>query len=472
MGYNFETVIFLGHARSRKIDKLGGFARGSAGNSIVGANMNEMEPICAPSTPMLPSSIAIVRISGENLAQALSPLLTLPKPRIAALRRLAWSGYAERALVIFFPAPHSYTGQDVVEFHLHGNPLLTRRFLEQLGNMGIRLAQPGEFTQRALLNGKQSLLEVEALHDLMDAATDTQIRQAQARAGGLPEWMKEAKEKITQLAAQAEASVDYGEEEGIHLHIGSLKSAAAPLLETFHVEHRRSNSARWLRDGIKVAIVGRPNAGKSTLFNAIAGEERAIVTDLPGTTRDILEVRCQWAGLPIWLFDTAGLWDSQHPIEQLGIAKVGPALEQADLILHLVPAYDQGPNPEIIQRLAPYHAKVLEVRSQSDLAECGGVRISAIVNDLKSLEQALVQRFLGEFSPDACLGSVATERQRDLLGELIVQMSLIADLPETCLAEVPASLLQGAMTLLCRLTGEDRADLSLDAMFSGFCLGK
>jgi tRNA modification GTPase len=375
-------------------------------------------------------------------------------------------------MVIFFPAPNSYTGQDIVEFHLHGNPLLVTQFIEHLGKMGIRIAKPGEFTQRALLNGKQSLLDVEALQDLMDAETDTQIRQAQARAGGVPYWLKEAKETFSTWAALAEASVDYGEEEGIHLDIGSLKSAAAALNDLFHVEQMRSSSAGWLRDGIKIAIVGRPNAGKSTLFNAISGEGRAIVAGLPGTTRDILEARCQWAGLPLRLYDTAGLRDSSDEVEQMGIAKVWATLEQADLVLHLVPAADSGRDPWIAERLAPYGAKVMEVRSQSDLAECSGLRISAAAGDLKSLEQAIFQRFMGEFSPDGCLGAMATKRQRDLLAELAVQAGLIAGLPDACPAEVPASLLQGALGLICRLTGEDRADLSLAAMFSRFCLGK
>ena len=431
-----------------------------------------MEPICAPATPMLPSAVAIVRVSGDGLDQVLKPLVELPEPRMTALSRLEWDGYSERALVVYFPAPRSYTGQDVVEFHLHGNPLLVRRFLERLGKIGVRLAQPGEFTQRALLNGKQNLLDVEALRDLMGAATDTQVRQAQARAGGLPFWLREAKEKTAFWIAQAEACIDYGEDEYVDLDIGLLKINASELKKAFHVEQRRSASARWLRDGIRIAIIGRPNAGKSTLFNALAGEDRAIVTEIPGTTRDVLEVRCEWAGLPLYLFDTAGLRRTEDPVERLGVARVAPVLEQADLILHLIPATDTEPDPEISRRLEPYTGKTLVVRNQCDLAKCDGICISAINGDLKQLEDALKHRFLGEFAPDACLGALATERQRELLAGLIHQMGLIESLPDNCPAELPASLLQGLWGLLARLTGEDRADMALDALFSGFCLGK
>jgi len=431
-----------------------------------------MEPICAPATPLFPAAVVIIRVSGNDLARILKPLVKLPKPRIAALKRLKWSGYSERALVIYFPAPNSYTGQDIVEFHLHGNPLLTKRFLEYLGAIGIRLAHPGEFTQRALLNGKQDILDVEALQDLMNAATDTQIRQAQARAGGTPTWIGMAKDKIAFWVAQAEASVDYGEDEEINLDLSALKRDALELNAVFHVEHKRSTSARWLRDGIRMAIVGRPNAGKSTLFNALAGEDRAIVAEIPGTTRDILEVRCEWAALPLYLFDTAGLRQTEDTLERLGIARIEPVIERADIILHLIPVQDENPDPEILKHLAPYQEKVIAVRSQSDLSERAGLCISAQKGILEPLERALKQRFLGEFAPDACLGALATERQRELLADLIQQMNLIAELPDHCPAELPASILQGAWGLLARITGEDRADTSLDAMFSSFCLGK
>jgi tRNA modification GTPase len=416
--------------------------------------------------------VVIVKVSGDDLGRLLQPIVSLPVPRVASLRRLKWSGYDEKAIVIYYPAPNSYTGEDVVEFQMHGNPLLARRFLEYLGEIGIRIARPGEFTLRALLNGKQDLWDVEALQDLIDAASDTQIRQAQARAGGLPNWIVEAKGKIAHWVAMVEAGVDYGEDEGINIDMGALTREIKELNATFHVEQKRSASARWLRDGIKIAIVGRPNAGKSTLFNALAGEDRSIVTEIPGTTRDVVEVRCEWGGLPLRLFDTAGMRDTEDPIERLGIARVDPVLQEADLILHLVPAFDEGAEPEILERLIPYREKVLTVRNQSDLAKCEGVCVSAVKGDLRSLEGALAERFLGGVSQDACLGALATKRQRELLGELIHQTDLILELQHDCPAELPASLLQGAWGILMRLTGEDRADTTLEAMFSSFCLGK
>jgi tRNA modification GTPase len=435
------------------------------------------QPICAPATPLFPSAVAVVRVSGNDLATILAPLVNLPTARTAALRQLVWAGYSERALVLYFPAPASYTGEDVVELQLHGNPLLVRRFLDHLGQLGIRMAEPGEFTRRALLNGKQGLLETEALRDLISATTDQQIRQAQGRQGALPAWITETRAHITPWMARAEAAVDYGEEEGIVLDLEALKTDLAGLLKVFHVEQRRAGAARWLRDGIKVALVGRPNAGKSTLFNAMAGEDRAIVTEIPGTTRDVLEIRTEWAGLPLTLFDTAGLRDTGGLVERLGVERVRAVLEQADLILHLVPTTDVAIDEKILGRLAHFSEKVLQVHTMSDLGDQTpqkrtGPTISALRGDLMALREAMQARFLGDLSPDACLGAMATARQRELLDESVAQLELIFRLDSGCPPELVASALQGMWGLLAALTGEDRAESALDQVFSGFCLGK
>jgi tRNA modification GTPase len=300
------------------------------------------------------------------------------------------------------------------------------------------------------------------------------VRQAQARAGALPAWVAQAKGALAPWLARAEASVDYGEEEGIILDLAALRRDLAPLKDLFHVEQGRASAAGWLLDGIRIALVGRPNAGKSTLFNALAGADRAIVTELPGTTRDVLEVRAQWAGLPLFLFDTAGLRQSEDPVERLGVARVRGVLEQADLILHLVPLPDPEADPAILERLAPFTGKLLTVRNQSDLGggPAEGPCISVLAGDLEPLAEALRERFLGGRAPDACLGALATRRQRELLDELVAQMEWLYLLEPGTPPELAASALQGAWGLLARLTGEDRAESALDHVFSGFCLGK
>lgn len=443
----------------------------------VGGHILQMfDCICAPATPLLPSAVSIVRVSGPNLRSKLKPLVDLPAPRRVGLRTLKWSGYIERAVVLFFCDSKSYTGEDLVEFQLHGNPLLVRRFIEYLLSLEIRLAEPGEFTRRALLNGKQNLLEVEALRDLVNATVDTQLRQAQAMSGGLPDWICKAKELLAPWLALAEADIDYGEENGIILDLNVLQTNLLPLRSMLDAEYKRSSAARWLVDGIRIAIVGRPNAGKSTLFNIMAGVDRAIVTDIPGTTRDVLEIQAEWAGLPLLLFDTAGLRDSEDPIELLGISRVHGILEQADLILYLVPITDPSPDLEIIERLTPFVSKVMIVRNKADLgcqsASTEELFISATNRDLDALVKAIHERFLGGLAPDVCLGAMATKRQRELLVELISQLNMLLSLEIGAPPELAASILQGAWGLLTRLTGEDRADSTLDKLFSGFCLGK
>ena len=430
------------------------------------------DPICAPATPLFPAAVAVVRLSGRGLLGVLAPLLELPQPRRAELRTLGWDGFQEKALVLFFPGPASYTGEDVVELQVHGNPLLVRRLLGHLGTLGVRLAEPGEFTRRALLNGKQGLLEAEALRDLVAAETDTQVRLAQARAGAQPEWLQEARSRLAPWMARAEAVVDYGEEEGIILNLKDLATELEPLRARFHVEQVRCGAARHLREGLRLALVGRPNAGKSTLFNALAGEDRAIVTDIPGTTRDVLEVRCEWRGLPLRLFDTAGVRETLDPLERLGVARVRPVLEAADLILHLIPARDEGPDEALTLALGPFQGKVAEVRTFADQAPKAGPAISALSGDLDVLEAILKARLLGGMAPDACFGALATDRQSALLDDLVRQLDLLLALTIEDTPELVASLLQGAWGLLARLTGEDRADTALDALFSGFCLGK
>jgi tRNA modification GTPase len=306
----------------------------------------------------------------------------------------------------------------------------------------------------------------------MAAETDAQIRLAQARAGALPPWITGVRQALAPWMARAEAAVDYGEDDGISLNIKDLIVDLAPLLALFHVEQGRTRAAHHLRDGIRLALVGRPNAGKSTLFNALAGEDRAIVTEVPGTTRDVLEVRCEWRGLPLRLFDTAGLRATEDPVERLGVARVAGVLEAADLVVHLVPVGSSAQEVALEKALEPFQGKVVVVHSFGDLGPGDGPTISAMTGDLDALEVTLRDRLLGGYSPDACLGALATDRQIELLDELVQQVALLLGLEEGCPPELPASLLQGAWGLLAKLTGEDRADSALDEVFKGFCLGK
>ncbi|MFM8431050.1 MAG: hypothetical protein ACKN95_08650, partial [Holophagaceae bacterium] len=216
-------------------------------------------PIFASATPLFKSAVHIIRASGDNLESLFAPLCTLPPPKQLARRDLKWNStqgnFHERALVVFSPAPQSYTGEDCVEFHLHGNPLLVQRFSDCLLALGLRLARPGEFTQRALLNGKQSLLGVEALQELMEADTDLQLQQAQAHQGGSPPWVLALHAELAGWVAQAEAAVDYGEDEHLSLDESALKIWANAWVEQIQLEYRKAQAAQWIKKGIHIVLV-------------------------------------------------------------------------------------------------------------------------------------------------------------------------------------------------------------------------
>ncbi len=437
------------------------------------------QPIFASATPLLKSAVHVIRTSGDNLEALFAPLCALPPARQLARRDLKWTSpkgnFHERALVFFSPAPQSYTGEDCVEFHLHGSPLLAQRFSDYLLTLGLRLAEPGEFTQRALLNGKQSLLAVEALQELMDADTDLQLQQAQAHQGGLPAWVKEFQDELASWVAQAEATVDYGEDENVSLDALALKSWATDWHDRVHAEYDKAQAAQWIKRGIHLVLVGRPNAGKSSLFNHLLNDERALVSNTPGTTRDYLEGRTELGDVPIVLFDTAGIrYEAEH-IEAAGILKIQKLLLEADIILNLIPAQDPTSDPATESLIQPFSAKVMRVSTMVDqgaplvATDC---HISLHPPRLQELQDLLQRRFLGKHRAHELRPAFWRERHLQLLLNIEEALKIVVEAPATAPSEIYASTLQGAWGHLCRLTGSDPAESSLDEMFKRFCLGK
>ncbi|HEX8528097.1 tRNA uridine-5-carboxymethylaminomethyl(34) synthesis GTPase MnmE, partial [Allosphingosinicella sp.] len=318
------------------------------------------DTIFALSSGSPPAAIAIVRISGPGADRALEALGgTLPDPRRATVMKLRASNeLLDEALVLRFPAPASATGEDVVELHLHGGRAVVAGVLEALAAIeGLRAAEPGEFTRRALLNGRVDLAEAEGLADLLASETQAQRRAALALAGGaLSRQVEQWKGTILTLSAELEATLDFSDEgdvgpglpAGWRERVDSAAAELGCLLERPPVER--------LRDGIRVAVAGPPNAGKSSLLNALAGREAAITSDIPGTTRDLVEAPTAIGGTHFLLVDTAGLRESSDPIEKLGIERARSALAGADLILWLGPAGD-----------APQGAATIRVHTKADI---------------------------------------------------------------------------------------------------------
>lgn len=420
------------------------------------------DTIVALSSGRPPAAVAIVRTSGPGAFAAAEAIAgKLPKPRRAVLCRLRVPNDAsliDEALVLRFDAPNSSTGENIVEYQCHGGRATIDALITALlGQPGIRLAEPGEFTRRALANGRIDLTEAEGLSDLLMAETELQRRSAMTRAGGaLRKQLDGWREQLLALAARAEVAIDYADEEeatveyDLSPHIRRLATAMDNLIKAPRVEP--------LRDGIRVVVAGPPNAGKSSLVNALAQSEKAIVTHIAGTTRDIIEVPIAIEGVPFVLVDTAGLRESEDVVESIGIDRAKNEAEQADILLWLGATND-----------APEHPSLIRIGAKSDLAKrTDGLPVSAVTGEgLNALTKALVEnsRALLPKGDELALD----RRQHDLLGEAQAALDRAARLGDPVLI---AEELRNARLSIDRISGRAGVEDLLDALFGKFCLGK
>jgi tRNA modification GTPase len=424
-----------------------------------------METIFALSSGRPPAAVSVIRVSGPDAHEAARRIAgTLPEARTAAVRELRRPGTGElldEALVLRFDGPASATGEDVVEFQCHGGRAVVDSILSALGSVGdLREAQPGEFTRRAFENGRIDLTEAEGLADLIEAETDSQRKAALAMAeGGLRKQIDSWRQQLLDLSAHAEQAIDYDEDDlGTDPQLAqSCKALAAELQEW--LDRPR---AEPLKDGVRVVVAGPPNAGKSSLINSIAGEERAIVTDIPGTTRDHIEVPIAISGVPILLTDTAGLRDTADVVEAMGVARASALVQAADVLLWLGQPED-----------APAHARLIKVHAKSDLpdraaAPAGSLPVSARTGSgLTPLLERAVD-LARQVLPDE--GAIALNRRQSThLEEAADALRGAADATELILT---AEQLRRARGAFDRLTGRAGVEDLLDALFGRFCLGK
>jgi tRNA modification GTPase len=296
-----------------------------------------IDTIVAVATPPGRGGIGIVRLSGPSAQAVAQALITHPgslQPRHATFAKL--TDAIDQVVATFFPAPHSYTGEDVVELSAHGSPVVLRAIVTAAVAAGARLAEPGEFTLRAFLNGRIDLTQAEAVSDLIDAATPLQARAAFDQLDGtLTRAIADIDARLFDLIARLEASVDFPEEGYHFVEPGALGRAIDELLERTSALLAGARRGRLIREGLQVAIVGAPNAGKSSLFNALAGASRAIVTEVPGTTRDLVTEVVDVEGLRVTLVDTAGLRETTDPVEREGVSRAQQAITVSDLVLRV-----------------------------------------------------------------------------------------------------------------------------------------
>lgn len=420
------------------------------------------DTIVALSSGRPPAAIAVVRTSGPAAFAAAEALAgPLPDARRAALRRLTDPrdcSLIDEALIVRFDAPNSSTGENIVEYQCHGGRATVDALVTALlAWPGFRLAEPGEFTRRALANGRIDLTEAEGLADLLMAETELQRRSAMARAGGaLRKRIDQWRERLLALAAQAEVAIDYADEEegatpvDLAPAVGRLAADMAALVDAPRVEP--------LRDGIRVVVAGPPNAGKSSLVNALAQSEKAIVTHVPGTTRDVIEVPIAIGGAPFVLVDTAGLRESEDVVESIGIDRARSEAERADIVLWLGEA-----------DAAPAHAGLILLVAKSDLGKVGaGLRVSAVTGEgLGELTQTLLDRAATLLPKGDELA--LDRRQHELLGDAHAALQRASRLTDPVLI---AEELRNARLAIDRISGRAGVDELLDALFGRFCLGK
>ena len=423
------------------------------------------DTIYALSSGRPPAAISVIRISGP-LAHAAAERLggSLPEARTAAVRELRDPGSGElldEVLVLRFDQPASATGEDVAELQCHGGRAVVDAILSALGAVdGLRPAEPGEFTRRAFENGRIDLTQAEGLADLLEAETQSQRKAALALAdGGLRMQIGQWQERLLALSAAAERAIDYDEDDdaldpSLNSGCGELAAELAEWLARPRVEP--------LKDGVRIVVAGPANAGKSSLVNVIAGQERAIVTSVPGTTRDHIEVPLSLGGAPILLTDTAGLRETVDPVEAIGVARAGDLVEAADVLLWLG---EPG--------AAPAHTRLIRVHAKADLPERGDApRGSVAVSSstgagLKDLLD-LLSRTVSELLPSEDAIAL-NRRQADCLAEAAGALAQGAEATDLVIV---ADSLRRARSSFDRLTGQAGVEAVLDALFSRFCLGK
>lgn len=426
--------------------------------------MSVNDTIYALATGRPPAAVAIIRVSGPRAhAAGIALAGTLPDPRYAAVRELRSDGdLLDEALVLRFDAPASFTGEDSVEFQCHGGRAVIDGVLAALAGLGgLREAIPGEFTRRAFENGRIDLTEAEGLADLIEAETESQRKAALAMAeGGFRKQIEEWQRRLLALSARAEAAIDYAEDDDVGgdpalgAECAALASELADWLARPLVEP--------LKDGVRVVVAGPPNAGKSSLINAIAGTERAIVTEIPGTTRDHIDVPLALAGIPILLTDTAGLRASDDRVERIGIARAESLVDQADVLVWLG---DPG--------AAPAHPRRILVHPRADLpdrkvAPDDLLATSAVTGEgIQELLEAIGREAKAVLPADGALA--LNRRQSSLLQKGHDALQHASEARDFVLQ---AEDLRVSRETFDRLTGRAGVEDLLDSLFGRFCLGK
>ena len=448
------------------------------------STMNKIETICALATNIGQSGIGVIRVSGPLSKLIVKKVLNVElEPRVAYYGSFydEESNQVDKGVAIFFPEPHSYTGEDVLELHGHGGISVLRKLLETVTFFGVRLSEPGEFTRRAFLNGKMDLVQAEAVQDLIQASSEKSALSAvRSLSGEFSEKINTLLSGLIDLRAFVEATIDFSDEDIDFLksHDASkkLKVLKKELLDILDC----ANQGAILRNGLHVAIVGKPNAGKSSLLNALTKQPSAIVTDIAGTTRDVLKETIHIEGMPLHIVDTAGLHKSDNIIEQEGIRRAHAEINNADVVLLVYDLQDSSADLSILSD-AMINKPIMAIRNKIDLLNTKSkiqqhegqteISLSAKTGDgIDLLRQALSD--LAGYNPEGDSTFLARKRHILAIESTLISINSAIEQLEVGASELVAEDLRQAGMSLGEITGEFSSDDLLGEIFSSFCIGK
>lgn len=424
------------------------------------------ETIFSVATPRGKSGVAIIRVSGKNarLAGEVFGVFGL-KPREALLKKLTFSGEAiDQALMLYFPEGKSFTGEEVLEFHVHGSLAITNKILNILsGLQGFRPAEAGEFSRRALINGAMGLTQIEGLADLLDAETEAQRRQAQKIFSGViarkgEQW----RNLLIRAAALIESTIDFVDEDIPESVFIEIEETLRNLYEELVLEVSSGAAAERLRDGYEVALIGAPNVGKSSLLNYLAKRNVAITSDIAGTTRDVIELRVDIKGLPVTFLDTAGLRDAESNVEKIGVMRTRERAEKADLRVLLVDSNQDTPDITLMK-------DDIILRGKADVSGSGGEISSKTGYGVGALLENIYDKLSSRSSENAVL---VRERHRLAVQSSISALKNALICLEDEQVELVAAEIRSAIRGIEILVGRVDVDDLLDEIFSSFCIGK
>ncbi len=442
------------------------------------------DTIAAIATPPGTGGVGVVRISGPGVPAMIEPLTG----RMLEPRRAHYSAFLDadgrpldRGMALYFPEPASFTGEHVLELQGHGGPVVMQMLLKRALELGARLARPGEFSERAFLNDKLDLAQAEAIADLIASATETAARAARRSMDGeFSRRVEVLQQQLTDARTHVEAAIDFPEEEIDFLADGQIAARVREAMTTLEELRRAARQGRLLRDGLSLALIGRPNVGKSSLLNALTGRDAAIVTAVPGTTRDVLREQIQLDGIPLHLVDTAGLRESSDEVEREGVRRARRELEAADHVLLIV---DQTDPDQARERLElPAGRPLTEVHNKIDLSgdpprrETAGDRTRIYLSALTGAGLDLLKEHLKKVAGIEEAGEgqfLARARHLDALARVRQHLTLgLERLEQDRAGELLAEELRLAQQALSEITGEFTSDDLLGKIFSSFCIGK